>query len=167
MNVKFCIPSSLSIVKHPDILSWHLSTIRSHFVKFGATLLLKFDIASLSWIIPGHNLCINRLSNSTFRQMLWHCWQRGHLPYQRLAVRIQSSGKFYNEHIYCRCQKDENEEKRGRKKPIFRQTDSIYVNFCHRHTFGSFCWLTITNCSASFVYFLSFHTSIWNDLAFW
>ena len=45
-------------------------------------------------------------------------WLSGRFRYLRSAVRIQSSARFYNEHVYC--WKGENKEKEARNGPIYK-----------------------------------------------
>ena len=52
---------------------------------------------------------------------LWLSWQSGRFRYLRSMVRIQTSAKFYIEHIYCKLLKRQNKAKRGRKWLILKK----------------------------------------------
>ena len=64
---------------------------------------------------------------------LWLSWQSGRFRYLRSMVRIQTSAKFYIEHIYCKLLKRQNKAKRGRKWLILKKTlypDKVITMHC-------------------------------------
>ena len=61
--------------------------------------------------------------------MVWLIGKTIASGYQRSEVRIESSAKFILSNVYYQLYwKDENKEKRGRERPIYKK-DSTYLDF--------------------------------------
>ena len=52
-----------------------------------------------------HNLKLESVLQLVTVQWLWLSWQSGNFQFKRSTAQIQSSVKFYNEHIYCQLLK--------------------------------------------------------------